>query len=51
MDFETNKCAYLKLEKPRIVSGGELLVMNNLTIKFVKEGETYKYLEIDENIS
>ena len=51
MDFGTNKCAYLKIVKGMIVSDGEPLVMNNLTIKPVKEGDTYKYLGIDENIS
>ena len=48
MDFGTNKCAYLKIV---IVSDGEPLVMNNLTIKPVKKGDTYKYLGIKENIS
>ena len=51
MDFGTNKCEYLKIVKGMIVSDGEPLVMNNLTIKPVKEGDTYKYLGIDENIS
>ena len=51
MDFGTNKCAYLKTEKGTIVNDGEPLVMNNLTIKSAKEGDTYKYLGIDENIS
>ena len=51
MDFGTDKCAFLKTEKGTIVSDAEPLIMNNLTIKSVKEGDTYKYLEIDENIS
>ena len=51
MDFGTNKCAYLKIVKGMIFSDGEPLVMNYLTIKPVKEGDTYKYLGIDENIS
>ena len=51
MDFRTDKCAYLNIVKGMIVSDGEPLVMNNLTIKPVKEGDTYKYLGIDENIS
>ena len=50
MDFGNNKCAYLKIVKETIVGDGEPLVMNNLTIKPVKEGDTYKYLGIDENI-
>ena len=36
MDFGTNKCPYLKIVKGMIVSDGEPLVMNNLTIKTVK---------------
>ena len=51
MDFGTDKCAYLKIVKGTIVSDAEPLEMNNLTIKSVKEGDTYKYLRIDENIS
>ena len=55
MDFGNDKCAYLKIEKGTIVSDGEPLFMNNLTIKSglikIKQGDTYKYLGIDENIS
>ena len=34
-----------------IAGDGEPLVVNNLTIKPFKQGDTYKYLGIDENIS
>ena len=51
MNFGTDKCTYLKIVKGTIVSDAEPLVMNNLTIKSVKEGDTYKYLGIDENIN
>ena len=51
MDFGTDKCAYLKIVKGTIVSDAEPLVMNDLIINSVKEGDTYKYLAIDENIS
>ena len=51
MDFGTDKCVYLKIEKETIVSDGEPLVMNKLTIKPVKEGGAYKYVVFDENIS
>ena len=50
MDFGINKFAYLKIVKGMLVSDGEPLVMNNLTIKPVTEDDTYKYLGIDENI-
>ena len=42
MDFGTDKCEYLKIEKGTIVRDEEPLVMNNLAIKSVKEGDTYK---------
>ena len=48
MDFGNDKCAYLKIEKGAIVSDGEPLLMNNLTIKSVKEGDRYKYLGISK---
>ena len=51
MDFGTDKCAYPKIEKGTIISDAELLVMKSLTIKTVKDGDTYKCLGIDENIS
>ena len=47
MDLGTNKCVYLKIVKGMIVGDREPLVMNNLTVKPVQEGDTYKYLGID----
>jgi len=51
MNFGVDKCAYLRIEKGKIVNDGEPIVMNNLTVNAVREGDTYKYLGIDENIS
>ena len=51
MDFGTDKCVYLKIEKGTIVRDPDPLAMNNPAIKSVKEGNTYKYLGVDENIS
>ena len=51
MDFGTDKCVYLKIEKGTIVRDRDPLAMNNPAIKSVKEGNTYKYLGVDENIS
>ena len=51
MDFGTDKCGYLKIKKGKTVIDGKPLVMINVTIKSVKEGDTYRYLGIDENIS
>ena len=38
MDFGTDKCVCLKIEKGAIVRGGAPLVMNNLTINLLKKG-------------
>ena len=50
MNFGTDKSVNLKVEKGKIVRDASV-AMNNLTIKSVKESDTYKYLRIDENIS
>ena len=42
---------YLLKFKRRKIKGNHLsLMLNNVTIKLIKEGESYKYLGIDENI-
>ena len=50
MNFGTDKSVNLKVEKGKIVRDASVAI-NNLTIKSVKESDTYKYLRIDENIS
>ena len=51
MSFGLSKCAYSKVERGRLSKCDENLVMNNLSIQPIKEGETYKYLGQDENLS
>ena len=51
MKFGESKCAYLQIEGRRIKVNSENLKINNLNIQQVKEGESYKYLRTDENIS
>ena len=51
MKFGESKCAYLQIERGRIKVNSENIKINNLNIQQVKEGEFYKYLRIDENIS
>ena len=51
MKFGESKCAYLQIERGRIKVNSENIKINNLNIQQVKEGESYKYLGIDENIS
>ena len=51
MSFGENKCAYLHIEKGKNITSDELLKINQLNIQPVKEGDSYRYLGIDENIS
>ena len=51
MKFGEDKCAFIKIEKRNINSDETNIKMNNLTIKQIQEGESYKYLGQDENIS
>ena len=44
MKFGDSKCAYLKLEKGLIKQLAKNLEINNICIKPIKEGESYKYL-------
>jgi hypothetical protein len=50
MQFGQEKCAYLHIERGSIVES-QPIVINQLTIKPVAEGEYYRYLGIDEDIS
>ena len=51
MTFEEDKCAYQQVENGKLVKNTEDLKINNLNIKPIKDSDTYKYLDIDENIS
>ena len=51
MKFGESKCAYLQIERGRVKVNSENIKINNLNVQQVKEGESYKYLGIDENIS
>ena len=50
MKFGLTKCAYLRIDKGKIVTSKEPIVMNNVAIDPVKEGDSYKYLGQDENL-
>ena len=50
MKFGKSKCAYLKIEKGLIKQSAQNLEINNVCIKPIKEGESYKYLGQDENL-
>ena len=50
MKFGEDKCAYLQIERGKIVQNEEPIFSNQLTIKPVKVGDCYRYLGVDENI-
>ena len=51
MTFGEDKCVYQQVENGKLIKNTEYLEINNLFIKPIKDGDTYKYLGIDENIS
>ena len=50
MKFGESKCAYLKIQKGLIKQSAQNPEINNVCIKPIKEGESYKYLGQDENL-
>ena len=50
MKFGEDKCAYLQIERGKIVQKKEPIFSNQLTIKPFKAGDCYRYLGVDENI-
>ena len=51
MQFGEDKCAYLQIEKGKVMQNLKPTSINGLTIKPIEEVDNYKYLGIDENIS
>ena len=51
MTFGDDKCAYQQTQKGKLLQCTKNLDINQLSIKAMKEGDTYKYLGIDENTS
>ena len=49
MTFGEDKCAYQQVENGNLIQNTGHSEMNNLFIKPIKDGDTYKYLSIDEN--
>ena len=49
--FGDNKCAYQEIQNGKLLQCKNNLEINQLLIKAMKEGDTFKYLGIDENIS
>ena len=51
MIFRDDKCAYQQIQNGKLLKCTNNLEINQLSVKPMKEGDTYKYLGIDENIS
>ena len=51
MTFGDDKCAYQQIQNGKLLKCTNYLEINQLSVKPMKEGDTYKYLGIDENIS
>ena len=49
MVFGESKCAFLANDKGKIVESHVMIVMNRVTIKPLKDGDSYKFLGQDEN--
>ena len=50
MVYGESKCAFLAIDKGKIVESHDVIVMNGVAIKPLKAGDSYKYLGQDENI-
>ena len=51
MKFGVDKCAFVQIEKGKLIQIPEPLIINDLIIKPLPTGNTYTYLEIEENIA
>ena len=51
MKFGADKCSYVCIERGKQKSLGETIKMDKLELNELKQGETYKYLGVDEDIS
>lgn len=51
MTFGMNKCAYMNIENGKRKSLGEKICINNVEISELENGDSYKYLGQDEDIS
>ena len=50
MKFGEDKCGYIYIERGKRKSLGQSIVINGATIRELNEGETYKYLGVEESI-
>ena len=50
MELEEDKCSYIYIEHGKKKTQGESIKMNEVTVKELEEGESYRYLGQDESI-
>ena len=50
MVFGESKCAFLAIDKGKIVESHKVIVINEVAFKPLKDRDSYKYLTQDENI-
>ena len=50
MQFGSNKCAYIYIERGKQVSLGQKFIINNIELNQLENGDCYKYLGQDEDI-
>ena len=50
MVYGESKCAFLAIDKGKMVESHEVIIINGVAIKSMKDGDSYKYLGQDENI-
>ena len=48
MKFGQSKCSYMVVERGKITASTEPIMINNVTVNPIKEGDSYKYLGRDE---
>ena len=51
MKFGESKCAYMSIDRGKLTNNDQPIVINNVTIKPLSNGESYRYLGQDENLS
>ena len=50
MEFGESKCAFLAIDKRKIIENHEAIVINGVAIKPLKDRDSHKYLGQNENI-
>ena len=51
MEFGESKCSYMEIRRGRAVTSAAALEMNGVKISPVRDGDTYRYLGVDESVT